>query len=726
MILIVWPRPTEPSPILVGNVREYSLEKIRDIGIIAHIDAGKTTVTERILFYTGVSHKIGEVHEGQAIMDWMEQERERGITITAAATTTFWVPMADKKEDTSPAERKEKEYKINIIDTPGHVDFTVEVERSLRVLDGAVVVFDGVAGVEPQSETVWRQADKYHVPRICFINKLDRTGASFEKSFQSIIDRLTPNAVKAQIPIGEEDKHEGIVDILRMRAYFFEGDQGEKVREDDIPDDLRELAETERTKLVEKVIETNDALMEKYLAGQKPTYEELRLALRDAVIANKIIPVFTGSALKNKGVQLLLDAIVYYLPAPTDLPPIEGIDPKNGEKTTRAADDNAPFSALAFKVATDPFVGQLTYFRVYSGVLFSGSYVLNVNKNSKERIGRILRMHANRREEIKEIYAGDIGAAVGLKNTTTGDTLSDEAHPVLLEQISFPEPVMAMRIEPKTKADQEKMSLALHRLADEDPTFQIRGDEETGDTIISGMGELHLEILVDRMKREFNVEADTGKPQVAYKETIKREARAESKYIRQTGGRGQYGHVWLRVAPSEKGEGFKFIKSIKGGVIPQEFIPAVEKGVKEALNKGILAGYPVQDIEVELYDGSFHEVDSSEIAFKIAGSMAVQEAAKLAGLVLLEPVMRLEVTIPEDFLGDVTGNLSSKRGRIEKIEDRTNIKMISVTVPLAEMFGYATQLRSLTQGRGGFTMEFDHYAEVPASVAQEIIEGRKK
>ena len=699
--------------------RDYPIEKTRNIGIIAHIDAGKTTFTERVLFYTGVSHKIGEVHEGKAVMDWMEQERERGITITAAATTCFWTPFGKGKEN---------EHRINIIDTPGHVDFTVEVERSLRVLDGAVVVFDGVAGVEPQSETVWRQADKYHVPRLCFINKLDRTGASHENSFSSIQERLSPNAVKVQLPIGLESLFEGVVDLLTMKSYRFEGGEGERVIEGEIPEPLLAEAKKEHARLVEKIVETDDKLMEQYLGGKEPSLEELRRALRKAVIDYRIVPVFCGSALKNKGVQMILDAVVWYLPSPIDLPPIEGVNPKSGEKETRPADDGVPFAALAFKIATDPYVGQLTYFRVYSGTLAAGSYVLNVNKDEKERVGRILRMHANQREEVKEIFAGGIGAAVGLKNTTTGDTLSDESKPIILEQITFPEPVVSVRIEPKTKADQEKMGLALRRLADEDPTFRIRGDEETGDTVISGMGELHLEIIVDRMKREFKVEANIGRPQVAYKETIRGEAQAEGKYIRQTGGRGQYGHVWLRVSPLERGSGFEFTNAIKGGIIPQEYIPAVEKGVREALEKGILAGYPVRDVEVELYDGSYHEVDSSEAAFKIAGSMAVQAAAKRAGLVLLEPIMKVEATAPEDFLGEVSGDLSSRRARIEKMEGRgaLKIKVIDAKVPLSEMFGYATTLRSLTQGRGTFTMEFSHYEEVPASVAQEIIEGRKK
>ncbi len=707
--------------------RDYSVEKTRNIGIAAHIDAGKTTVTERILFYTGVSHKIGEVHEGEAVMDWMEQERERGITITSAATTCFWIPQADKAADMSPEERKEKEYRINIIDTPGHVDFTVEVERSLRVLDGAVVVFDGVAGVEPQSETVWRQAEKYEVPRICFINKLDRVGASFEKSYASILDRLTKKAVRAQLPIGEEAAHEGVVDLLTMKAYHYVGEHGQTVEVSDVPEEMKEAAGSARHELIEKIVETDEKLMEKYLAGNEPSLEELRQGLRAAVIANNVIPVFTGSALKDKGVQNLLDAVIYYLPNPHELPPVTGTNPTTGEEETREVKDDAPFSALAFKIATDPYVGQLSYFRVYSGTLTAGSYVYNVNKEQKERIGRILRMHANTREEVKEIHAGGIGAAVGLKVTKTGDTLSDENHPILLEEITFPEPVISLRVEPKTKADQEKMGEALRRLADEDPTFRIRGDEETGETIISGMGELHLEIIVDRMKREFSVEANVGRPQVAYKETITAEAQAETKYIRQTGGRGQYGHVYLRVRPREAGEGYEFINAIKGGVIPQEFIPAVEKGVKEALERGVIAGYPLQDVEVELYDGSYHDVDSSEAAFKIAGSMVLQEAVRRASPILLEPIMKVEVTTPEDFAGDVSGDLSSRRARIEKMEPRgIDLKVVDAQVPLSEMFGYVTQLRSMTQGRGTSVMEFDHYGEVPRNVAEEVIAGRQK
>jgi len=697
--------------------RQYPIEKTRNIGFIAHIDAGKTTVTERVLFYTGISHKIGEVHEGEATMDWMAQEKERGITITSAATTCFWSPKEYLSKD------KSNEHRINIIDTPGH---TVEVQRSLRVLDGAVVIFDGVAGVEPQSETVWHQADKFKVPRLCFINKLDRLGANFERSYQSILERLTPNAVLLQIPIGLESEHKGVIDLLTQKAYYFEGEHGEIVVEKEIPEELKEEAEKKRQELIERVAEQDDKLTEKYLEGQEISLEELQKTLREATINYKLVPVFCGSALKNKGIQLLIDAIIYYLPSPIDLPPVEGTDPRTGEKITREASDEAPFSALAFKIANDPYVGTLTYFRVYSGKLEAGSYVLNSSTGRKERIGRILRMHADKREEVKEIYTGGIGAVVGLKNTSTGDTLCDPQHPIVLEKITFPEPVISVSIEPKTKADQEKMSIALRRLAEEDPTFKIRTDEETGQTIISGMGELHLEILVDRMMREFKVEASVGRPQVAYKETVKKEAEAEGKYIRQTGGRGQYGHVVLKIEPLERGKGFEFVDAIKGGIIPSEFIPAVEKGIKEAMDKGILAGYPVVDTKVTLFDGSFHEVDSSEAAFKIAGSMAFQEAAKKANPVLLEPIMKIEVVIPQEFLGDVTGDLNSKRAKIEKIDDRVNMKVIDAMVPLAEMFGYATQLRSMTQGRGTFTMEFDHYAEVPANIAQEIIEGKRK
>jgi len=699
--------------------REYPIEKIRDIGIIAHIDAGKTTVTERVLFYTGISHKIGEVHDGQAIMDWMEQERERGITITSAATTCFWVPGAQEK-------KKENEYRINIIDTPGHIDFTAEVQRSLRVLDGAVVVFDGVAGVEPQSETVWHQADKFKVPRMCFINKLDRTGADFKKSLESILEKLTPNAVALQIPIGEEDKHEGIIDLLEMKALKFEGDFGQIIKKEEIPENLLAEAKKWREKMLEKIVAEDEKLLEEYLAGKEILVSDLQKILRKTVLEYKLVPVFCGSALKNKGIQPLLDAVCYYFPSPKDMPSVKGIDSKTDKELERKPSDSEKFSALAFKIAADPYVGALTYFRVYSGSLTVGSYLLNSTTNEKERIGRILRMHAAEREEVKEIFTGDIAATVGLKNTKTGHTLCDESSPIILEKIIFPEPVISIRIEPKSKADQEKMSLALKRLSDEDPTFKMKSDLETGETIISGMGELHLEIIVERMKREFKVEGSIGKPQVAYKETIKQEAEAEGKYIRQSGGRGQYGHVWLRLKPKKRGEGFEFIDKIKGGVIPKEFIPAVKKGVKEAMDKGILAGYPVVDIETTLYDGSFHEVDSSENAFKIAASIAFQEAAKRANPVLLEPVMKLEVIVPSEFFGDAIGDLSARRGKVEETKDRLNLKIIDAKIPLAEMFGYATALRSLTEGRGNFTMEFNHYEEVPKNIAQEIIEGKRR
>jgi len=718
--------------------RIYPIDRVRDIGIIAHIDAGKTTVTERVLFYTGISHKIGEVHDGQAIMDWMVQERERGITITAAATTCYWSPSFGEAEakvkmrmesSSLPSKlkrEKETEHRINIIDTPGHIDFTVEVQRSLRVLDGAVVVFDGVAGVEPQSETVWYQADKFHVPRICFINKLDRMGANFEKSLDSIWNKLSPQAVALQLPIGREERFEGTIDLLEMKAYKSEGDFGQIIGEEEVPENLLEEAKTWRKKLVEKIAAEDEALLEKYLGGEDPSIDELRAVLRKATINYKLIPVLCGSALKNKGIQALLDAVCYYLPSPVDLPPVKGIDPKTGDSIERKADDSEPFCALAFKVASDPYVGTLTYFRIYSGALKKGSYLLNTTTQEKERIGRILRMHAQEREEVEEIFTGDIAATVGLKNTSTGHTLCDENHPIVLEKITFPEPVISIRIEPKTKADQEKMSLALKRLAEEDPTFRVKGDLETGETIISGMGELHLDIITDRMRREFKVEASVGRPQVAYKETILEEAEAEGKYIRQSGGRGQYGHVFLRVEPKSRGEGFEFIDEIKGGIIPREFIPAVEKGIKEAIEKGVVAGYPMVDLSCALYDGSYHEVDSSEIAFKIAGSMAFQAACKKARPVLLEPVMKLEIVVPESFFGDVIRDLSARRGKIEETKDRLQLKVIDAKVPLAEMFGYATTLRSLTEGRGTFTMEFDHYAEVPQNIAQEIIEGKRR
>ncbi|MBI3304899.1 elongation factor G [Candidatus Parcubacteria bacterium] len=706
-------------------MREYPIEKTRDIGIIAHIDAGKTTVTERILFYTGISHKIGEVHEGAAIMDWMEQERERGITITAAATTCFWTSTWQLAEgEDERAVRDQHEHHINIIDTPGHVDFTVEVERSLRVLDGGVVVFDGVAGVEPQSETVWRQADKYSVPRICFINKLDRTGASFERSFNSIRERLTPNAVALTIPMGEEERFSGVVDLLRRKALRFEGAHGERVVQEEVPAEYVADMERWREAVIEQIAGADDELVEKYLAGKSLAVDELRAGLRRATIAAKLVPVFCGSALKNKGVQLILDGVIDYLPSPVERPAVTGTNPKTGQEESRRALETEPFSALAFKIASDPYVGQLTYFRVYSGKLERGSYVLNASTGDKERIGRILRMHANEREEVMSIGAGGIGAAVGLKNTTTGDTLTDPDHPIVLEKPSFPEPVMSLRIEPKTKADQEKMGLSLRRLVQEDPTFRVRTDPDTNDTIISGMGELHLEIIVDRMKREFGVAANVGRPQVAYKETIRKAAEAEGKYIRQSGGRGQYGHVWLRVEPLERGKGVEFVNKIRGGVIPNEFIPAVEKGVIEAVEKGVLAGYPLQDLQITLYDGSYHEVDSSEAAFKIAGSIALQGATKRADPVLLEPVMKVEAITPEQFMGDVTGDLNSKRAHIEGIGERGSVKVISAKVPLAEMFGYSTKLRSMTEGRASYAMEFDYYAEVPANVAAEIIAGR--
>ncbi|MFY9457781.1 MAG: elongation factor G [Candidatus Spechtbacterales bacterium] len=699
--------------------RAYPIERNRDIGIIAHIDAGKTTVTERILFYTGISHRIGEVHTGDTIMDWMEQERERGITITSAATTCFWVPREYPKDD------KANEYRINIIDTPGHVDFTVEVERSLRVLDGGVVVFDGVAGVEPQSETVWHQADKYKVPRICFINKLDRMGASFEKSYGSILDRLTKNAVLTQLPIGIEGTFSGVVDLLDQKSFRFSGENGEKIEEGEVPDDMKDRVRQEREKLIEKISEQDSALTEKYVAGESIGIDELRKVLRRATIESNLVPVLCGSALKNKGVQLLLDAVVHYLPSPYDVAAVRGEDAKTGEEIFRKPADDEKFSALAFKVATDPYIGQLVYFRVYSGNLTKGSYVFNATTGEKERLGRIVRMHANKREEVDSIYAGEIGAAVGLKKTTTGDTLSDPDSPIILEKIIFPQPVISVRIEPKTKVDQEKMGLALHRLVEEDPTFRVQTDQETGDTIISGMGELHLEIIVDRMLREFSVGANVGKPQVAYRETIKKEAEAEGKYIRQSGGRGQYGHVRLSIEPLERGAGFEFADEIKGGIIPKEYISAVEKGVREAVDKGVLAGFLLTDLRVTLFDGSYHEVDSSEAAFKIAGSIAVQAAAKLANLVLLEPIMKVEAVVPEGFIGDITGDLSSRRATIEEMGERGNMKTVKAMSPLANMFGYSTQLRSMTQGRGSYTMEFGHYAEVPQNVAQEIIEGRK-
>ncbi len=713
--------------------RDYPLEKMRNFGIIAHIDAGKTTTSERVLFYTGSQHKIGEVHEGETTTDWMEQERERGITITAAAITCFWSKTEEKdKTDVS------KKYRFNIIDTPGHIDFTAEVQRSMRVLDGAIVVFDGVAGVEPQSETNWRYADDANVPRLCFINKLDRTGASFERSYQSILDRLSKKAVRVQIPIGEEGEHEGVIDLLTLQAYNFEGNMGEDVVKVDIPENLKADAEKYRAELVERIVEHDENLMSAYLEGNEPSLEELKKTLRKTIIANDIFPVFAGSALKNKGVQLVLDAVVDYLPSPAELPPIKGIDPKTEEEIERKPSDDEPFTALAFKIQTDPFVGALTFFRVYSGTLEAGSYVYNATTRTKERVGRIVRLQADKREEVKKVFTGEIAAAVGLKDTKTSHTLCDEANPIILEEITFPEPVVSLRIEPKTKADQEKLGLALRKLSDEDPTFRVSTDDETMETIIAGMGELHLDILVDRMKREFNVEADVGKPQVAYRETIKGTSEVENKYIKQTGGRGQYGHVKMRIKPLEEIEEgakipnntkredhFEFVNNIKGGVIPQEFIPAVEKGIREALDRGVVAGYPLVDISVDLFDGSYHDVDSSEIAFKIAASQAFQEAVRKANPVILEPIMKVEVIVPEEFMGDITGNLSGKRGSIEGMEDRGMNKTILAKVPLAEMFGYTTTLRSMTEGRGSMTMEFDHYAAVPKNVADDIVAGHK-
>jgi elongation factor G len=686
--------------------REYSLEKTRNFGIIAHIDAGKTTVSERILFYTGKKHKMGEVHEGDTTMDWMEQERERGITITAAATTCFW-----------------KGHRLNLIDTPGHIDFTVEVQRSLRVLDGAVIVFDGVAGVEPQSETVWRQADKFRVPRLCFVNKLDRLGANFFKDLDSIHERLTKKAHPLQLPIGIEADFKGIIDLLEQKAYLYQDELGKEVIEAPIPEEMKEMAAKYRHTLVEVIAEQDDSLIQKYIDGKELTLDELKMGLRKGVIKFEIVPVLCGSALKNKGVQFLLDAVVNYLPSPLDLPPLQGFDPKNkGMAVTRHASDEEPFTALAFKIAADPFVGKLCFFRTYSGHLSAGSYVLNTSTGEKERIGRIVRLHANQREDVEEVFAGEIGAAVGLKKTMTGHTLCDPDHPVVLESITFPDPVISMAIEPKTKIDQEKMGMALSRLAEEDPTFRVRSDPETLQTIIAGMGELHLDIIVDRMKREFKVESNVGKPQVAYKETITRQAEGEGKYIRQTGGRGQYGHCLLKVEPLERGKGFEFEDAIKGAAIPNEFIPAVEKGVKEAKEKGVLAGYPLVDLKVTLYDGTYHEVDSSEIAFKIAGSMALQEATKRAGLVLLEPIMSIEVVTPEKFLGEVIGDLNSRRAQIKEMRDREGIKIVDAFVPLGSMFGYTTSLRSLTEGRASSTMEFSHYAPVPPNVAEKIKE----
>jgi elongation factor G len=688
--------------------RQVPLAKTRNIGIIAHIDAGKTTVTERILFYTKKIYKIGEVHEGAATMDWMPQEQERGITITAAATTAFW-----------------GDHRINIIDTPGHVDFTVEVERSLRVLDGAVVVFDGVAGVEPQSETVWRQADRYGVPRFCFINKLDRTGADFWRGVDSIKERLGANAVPIQIPIGREDQFQGVIDLVEMKAVYYRDDLGNKIDVVDIPADLQAEAEQHRHTMIEAVAEMDDELTHKYLEGEELTIPEIKRGLRLGTLTTRIIPVLTGSALRNKGIQKMLDAVVDYLPSPLDVPPMIGVDPKSGAEVLRTPDDTEPFSALAFKIAADPFVGKLAFFRVYSGTLKAGSYVLNPTKGKKERIGRILQMHANHREEIDTVYAGDIAAAVGLKETFTGDTLTDEAHPVLLESITFPEPVIEVKIEPKTKADQDKLTIALQRLSEEDPTFRVHTDPESSETLIAGMGELHLDVLVDRMVREFKVAANIGKPQVSYRETIRREAQGNGRFVRQTGGKGQYGHAVIKLEPAEKGAGYEFIDKIVGGTIPREYIKSVDQGIREALETGIYAGYPVVDVKVTLFDGSYHEVDSSEMAFKIAGSYAIKDAFPKADPAILEPIMRVEVTMPTEFMGDVIGDLNSRRGQIEGIESRMGTEVVQAFVPLAQMFGYVTDLRSMSQGRATSSMEFSHYAEVPASLASELVQKSK-
>jgi len=684
--------------------RQSSLENTRNIGIMAHIDAGKTTTTERILFYTGKLHKMGEVHEGAATMDWMEQEQERGITISSAATTAYW-----------------KGVRINVIDTPGHVDFTVEVERSLRVLDGSVTLFCAKGGVEPQSETVWRQADHYHVPRIAYINKMDIMGADFFNVIKMMKDRLKANAVPIQLPIGKEDNFRGIIDLVTMKAFYYRDDLGNVIDEEEIPDDMRDLAEEYRNLLVEAVAEQNEETLEKYLDGKELTEEEIRAGIRAATIKTLMVPVLCGSSYRNKGVQKLLDAVVYYLPSPLDIPAIRGIDPKTEEEVERHPDDNAPFSALAFKIMTDPFVGKLTYLRVYSGVLKAGSYVLNSTKNSKERVGRLLLMHANHREEISEAYAGDIVAVVGLKNITTGDTLCDMEHPVILESMDFPEPVISVAIEPKNKASQEKMTIALQKLSEEDPTFKTYIDPETGQTIIKGMGELHLDIIVDRMQREFMVEANVGKPQVAYKETIRKAVRAEGKFVRQSGGRGQYGHCIIDVEPLEPGGGYVFESKIVGGVIPKEFIPAIDAGIRDAMNTGVLGGYEVIDVKVTLVDGSYHEVDSSELAFKIAGSMAFKEACRKADPVLLEPIMRVDIVVPEEYMGDVMGDLNARRGKIEGLESRGGAQVITALVPLSEMFGYATELRSRTQGRGVFTMQFSNFSEVPKNIQEKLV-----
>ena len=689
--------------------RDVTLEMTRNIGIMAHIDAGKTTTTERILFYTGINHKIGETHDGSATMDWMEQEQERGITITSAATTAYW-----------------KKHRINIIDTPGHVDFTVEVERSLRVLDGSVTVLCAKGGVEPQSETVWRQADKYHVPRMAYINKMDIMGADFYNVVGMMKDRLKCNAVPIQLPIGAEDTFRGIVDLIEMNADIYYDDLGKDMRVEEIPDDMKEKAQEYHDALIEAVAEQDEELMNKYLEGEEITVEEIKAVLRKATIDNEIVPVTCGTSYKNKGVQKLLDAIVDYMPSPLDVPSIKGVDPETGEEVERHAGDDQPFSALAFKIATDPFVGKLCFFRVYSGTVAAGTTVLNATKDKKERMGRILQMHANHRADLEVCYCGDIAAAVGVKNTTTGDTLCDEEHPVILESMEFPEPVISLAIEPKTKAGQEKMAIALAKLAEEDPTFRTYTNEETGQTIIAGMGELHLEIIVDRLLREFKVEANVGAPQVAYKETITTNADVDTKYARQSGGKGQYGHVKLHVYPNESGKGYEFINAIVGGSIPKEYIPAVDAGIQGALQSGVLAGYQTVDVKVELYDGSYHEVDSSEMAFKIAGSMAIKEACRKANPVILEPIMKVVVTVPEEYMGDVIGDLSSRRGEIQGMEDRNGVKQINAFVPLSEMFGYSNDLRSKSQGRGQYVMEPSHYIQVPKTIADGIISKRAK
>ncbi len=688
--------------------RKTPIDRVRNIGIAAHIDAGKTTTTERILFYTGISHKIGEVHDGAATMDWMEQEKERGITITSAATTCFW-----------------RDHQINIIDTPGHVDFTIEVERSMRVLDGAVAVFCAVGGVQPQSETVWRQANRYEVPRMVFVNKMDRVGANFYEVERQIKERLKANPVPIQLPIGAEDNFKGVVDLVEMKAYVWEDEaaMGSKYEVVEIPSDLQEKAEEYREKLIEAISETDDELMEKYLSGEELTVEEIKKGIKSGCLSLDLVPMTCGTAFKNKGVQPLLDAVVEYMPAPTEVAHIRG-EYEDGTKTEVKSTDDGPFAALAFKIMTDPFVGQLTFIRVYRGVLESGSYVYNTTKGKKERVGRLLKMHSNKREEIKELYAGEIGAVVGLKDTLTGDTLADEKDKVILEKMDFPDPVISVAVEPKTKADQEKMGIALQKLAQEDPSFRVQTDEESGQTIISGMGELHLEILVDRMLREFKVDAEVGQPQVAYRETIKTPVNQEYKYAKQSGGRGQYGHVFLKLEPMEQGSGYEFVNEIKGGVVPKEYIPAVDKGVQEAMQGGVLAGYPVEDVKVTLYDGSYHDVDSSEMAFKLAASMCFKEGAKKANPVILEPIMKVEVEVPEEFMGDVIGDLNRRRGQINAMDERAGNKIVDAFVPLSEMFGYSTDLRSSTQGRATYSMEFDHYEEVPKNVAEEIIKKR--